>query len=131
MIPAARSVPLPTENPHLSLAMNEASSLTEHVTQILSAKPLVEARAELARGLGALRFDSLRVHCQSLERDPAENSTWYLAADVLDSGKTSPVLFQWSPGAAETTLGRFQNQLLSHRIHTGAGEIELRVFPKG
>ncbi|MFB3923604.1 MAG: tagaturonate epimerase family protein [Terriglobia bacterium] len=120
---------MPTENPHLSLAMNEASSLTELVIQILSAKPLVEARADLARGLGALRLDSLRVHCQSLEQDPAENSTRYLAVDVLDLGKVTPVLFQWSPAATEITLGRFQNQLVSHRIHTGAGEVELRVFP--
>ena len=93
---------MPTENPRVSLAMNEAGSLTELVIQIHSAKPPAEARAELARGLGALRFDNLRVYCQSLERDPAENSTCYLAVDVVDSGKISPVLFQWSPAAAET-----------------------------
>ena len=120
---------MPTENPHLSLAMNEASSLTELVIQLTSAKPLLEARTELARGLGALRFDNLRVHYPSLERDPAEGSTCYLAVDVLDSGKTSPALFQWSPAATETTLGRFQNPLVRHRIHTAGGEVELTVFP--
>ena len=120
---------MPTENPHLLLAMNEASSLTELVIHILSAKPLVDARAELTRGLGALRFDSLRVHCPSLERDPAESSTCYLAVDVVDSGKTTPALFQWSLANAETILGRFQNPLLRHRIHTAGGEVELTVFP--
>jgi len=120
---------LPTENPHLLLAMNEASSLTELVIQILAAKPLVEARAELTRRLDALRFDSLRVHCPSLNRDPAQNSTFYMAVDVTDSGTTSPTLFQWSPAAAETTMGRFQNPLLRHRIHTVGGEVELTVFP--
>lgn len=120
---------MPTENPHLSLAMNEASSLTELVIQHTSAKPVAEARADLARALDAARFSNLRVYCLSLERDPAQSSTCYLAVDVVDSGKTTSALFQWSPAKAETTLGRFQNPLLRHRIHTAGGEVELTVFP--
>lgn len=118
-----------TETPHLSIAMNEASSLTELVIQLIAAKPVAETRTDLARGLDASRFSNLRVHPRSFERDPAENSTFYLAVDVTDSGKTSPALFQWSPAGAETTLGRFQNPLLRHGIHTAGGEVELTVFP--
>ena len=117
-----------TETPHLSIALNEASSLTELVMQIAAAHPVAEARTELARALDTSRFSNLRVHCPSLERDPAESSTCYLAVDIIDSGKTRPALFQWSSAAA-TTMGRFQNRQLNHRIQTAGGEVELTVYP--
>jgi hypothetical protein len=110
------------------MAMNEASSLTELVTQTTTAKSPAEARAELTRSLETSRVSNLRAYPQSLEHDLAEKSTCYLAVDVLDSGKTTPTLFQWSsaPGAPPN---RFQTLLANHRINTGRGEVDLKVFP--
>jgi len=119
---------LSTHTPHVSIAMNEAGSLTELVIQLTTAKTIAEARTELAASLKNARFSNLRAYPLSLEQDPAGKSTRYVAVDVTDSGKSSPALFQWSsvPGAA---VNRFQNPLLSHRIHTADGEVELTVFP--
>ncbi|MGA2628643.1 MAG: tagaturonate epimerase family protein [Terriglobia bacterium] len=117
-----------TDNAQLSIAMNEARSLTELVMQLTGAKSIAEARTQLAAGAGATQFTNLRVCPQSLEKDPEDNSTCYLVADVAGPKDKSSVLFQWSTGAGRT-VSRFLHPLLNHRISAAGKEVELTVFP--
>ena len=117
-----------TDNPQLSIAMNEARSLTELVTQLTGANSIAEARTQLAPGAGGTQFTNLRVCPQSLEKDPEDNSTCYLVADAAGPKVKNSVLFQWSTGAGKT-VSRFLHPLLNHRVSAAGKEVELTVFP--
>jgi hypothetical protein len=119
---------LSTDTPHLSVAMNEASSLTELVMPLAAGKSSDAARKELTLSLETSRFSNLRAYAASLEHDPADRSCCYLAVDVLDAGKPTSTLFRWSLDQG-TIPNRFQTPLVNHRIHISQGEVELTVFP--
>jgi hypothetical protein len=115
--------------PHVYLNLNEAAVFAEKLIEQMGSGPLDDAlRARVGAAAEALRLSSLRPHAASLQQDPADGSTCYLAVDAVQHGVIVPLLFQLSK-APPVGRTRFGDPVLSERIRTArAGEIELRAF---
>lgn len=112
---------------HLNL--NEATSLAEQVIDQTGSSPLDETlRPRLGAAVEALHLSSLQPHVASLEKDPEDASTSYLAVDAVEHAAVVPLLFRIST-APESGCQRFSHPVLSERIRMArGGEIELSAY---
>jgi hypothetical protein len=114
---------------HVHLNLNEATSLAEQlIEQVGSGVPDEMLRARLGAAVEALHLSSLRPHVASLEKDPEDASTSYLAVDAVEHGTVAPLLFQVST-APPSGRKRFSHPVLSERIRMArGGEIGLSAY---
>jgi hypothetical protein len=107
----------------------DAAELANLVFSLAERKPLNdELRTRIAARLAPLRFESLRPHPGSLDRDPVHHSTYYMA---VDGGEGQPLLLHMAPAAAPTSA-IFPKPLLIGRMRSAKGsEMVLNAIPFG
>jgi hypothetical protein len=119
--------PVPLELP---IKASEAAALADLIFQHTGSKPLNDdVRARLSGRVAVLGLSSIRAYTGSLQRDPVQPGTFYIAADGLAYGKNQPLLLHMSQVSAPATA-LFPHALLIGRMRPGGGrEVVVSAIP--
>jgi len=112
------------------LAIEEVAALGKLIFRHCQGRQLDDKlRKQLAAAIARLPFVGLRPCAGSLEQDPAQPLTFYLAADIASPTRNRAVLLEFT-GSQTRGESRLLRSLVSEQLCTLNGQrVFLRVFP--
>jgi tagaturonate epimerase len=111
-------------------SINEATAVAARIVQHTQDRALdAKSREGLAKEIGDLGLTNLKPYMGSLARDPAHASSFYLAADAVAEGKTTPLLMHVSMGSPAGKL--LAEPVHAERVQVDRKDVLLSFIPFG